>query len=220
MLTTPTVSFPYRQYVPSPRKREKKKKRMMTTGTCHRRGGFESIKYQRNLPIRGPSGAVVLAGVIGVCAYGIYRLGQGNVEKRELEREKVWGRIHLVPAMVAEGDRDTYRRRAAAVGREAEIMKTVEGWEAGKSVYHAERENMAHSLDVDPMLIDVDDLFTIPSLDPLDPARPFPSWDNFDLWATLLWDDPTTTCLEDHPAFSLPPPSTCAPIPIPVPAHH
>jgi hypothetical protein len=48
---------------------------------------------------------------------------------RELQREKVWSRIHLVPLLLAEGDRDAYRRHQAAVAREAEIMKDVPGWE-------------------------------------------------------------------------------------------
>ena len=30
---------------------------------------------------------------------------------RELEREKVWLRLHLVPLQLAEGDRDVYRRQ-------------------------------------------------------------------------------------------------------------
>ena len=45
-------------------------------------GGFEAVKYKRNLPFRGPSGLVILAGVTAVCAYGFYRLGKGNLEKR------------------------------------------------------------------------------------------------------------------------------------------
>jgi len=48
---------------------------------------------------------------------------------RELLREKAWSRIHLVPLLLAEGDRDTYRREQAALAREKEIMKDVEGWE-------------------------------------------------------------------------------------------
>jgi len=51
---------------------------------------------------------------------------------RELEREKVWSRIHLVPLLLAEGDRDSYRRREAAKRREGEIMKDVKGWEVSK----------------------------------------------------------------------------------------
>lgn len=48
---------------------------------------------------------------------------------RELARERVWSRIHLVPLLLAEGDRDTYRRKQAALEREREIMKDVKGWE-------------------------------------------------------------------------------------------
>lgn len=48
---------------------------------------------------------------------------------RELEREKLWSRIHLVPLLMAEGDRDLYRRQQAALSREKEIMKDVPGWE-------------------------------------------------------------------------------------------
>ena len=49
--------------------------------------------------------------------------------RRELQREKVWSRIHLVPLLLAEGDRDAYRRQQAALEREREIMKDVPGWE-------------------------------------------------------------------------------------------
>ncbi|KIK70068.1 hypothetical protein GYMLUDRAFT_91047 [Collybiopsis luxurians FD-317 M1] len=99
-------------------------------------GGFESIKYKRNLPFRGPGALAILGGVAAVSAFGFYRYGQGVLEKRELQREKVWSRIHLVPLLMAEGDRDAYRRQQAALAREKEIMKDVKGWEAGKSIYH------------------------------------------------------------------------------------
>ncbi|QRW02020.1 hypothetical protein RhiLY_01017 [Ceratobasidium sp. AG-Ba] len=48
---------------------------------------------------------------------------------RELRRETAWSRIHLVPLLLAEGDRDAYRREQAARAREREIMKDVRGWE-------------------------------------------------------------------------------------------
>jgi NADH dehydrogenase (ubiquinone) 1 alpha subcomplex subunit 13 len=48
---------------------------------------------------------------------------------RELQREKIWARIHLVPLLLAEGDRDAYRRERAALAREQEIMKDVKDWE-------------------------------------------------------------------------------------------
>jgi hypothetical protein len=47
----------------------------------------------------------------------------------ELAREKTWSRIHLVPLLLAESDRDGYRRQQAAIEREREIMKDVKGWE-------------------------------------------------------------------------------------------
>lgn len=62
-----------------------------------------------------------------------------STKNRELEREKVWSRIHLIPLLQAEADRDTYRREVAANEREAEIMKDVKGWKAGESVYNSKR---------------------------------------------------------------------------------
>lgn len=53
--------------------------------------------------------------------------------RRELQREKTWSRIHLVPLLLAEGDRDAYRRQHAALEREKEIMKDVPGWEVSGS---------------------------------------------------------------------------------------
>merc|ERR1711881_574708 len=102
-------------------------------------GGFEQVRYRRNLPVKGPGGAVVFAGVFAVCAFGFWRIGQGNLERRELQREKAWSRIHLVPLLLAESDRDVYRREQAALAREKEIMKDVPGWEAGAKAYHSKR---------------------------------------------------------------------------------
>jgi hypothetical protein len=44
--------------------------------------GFEAVRYKRNLPLRGPSGLAILGGVTALCAYGFYRIGMGNIEKR------------------------------------------------------------------------------------------------------------------------------------------
>ena len=52
----------------------------------------------------------------------------------ELRREKAWSRIHLVPVLMAEADRDTYRREQAQLAREKEIMKDVKGWEVSNIV--------------------------------------------------------------------------------------
>jgi hypothetical protein len=43
--------------------------------------------------------------------------------RSELAREKAWSRIYLVPAILAEQDRDSHRRSLAALAREKEIMK-------------------------------------------------------------------------------------------------
>ena len=62
------------------------------------------------------------------CSQREYR-ADATLLPRELQREKVWSRIHLVPLLLAEGDRDAYRRQQAALEREREIMKDVPGWE-------------------------------------------------------------------------------------------
>ncbi|KAI5476642.1 GRIM-19 [Pseudohyphozyma bogoriensis] len=102
-------------------------------------GGFAPVRYQRNLPVKGPGGALIFAGVAAVCGFGFWRVGLGNLEKRELQREKVWSRIHLVPLLMAEADRDAYRREQAALEREKVIMKDVQGWQPGKKVYNTDR---------------------------------------------------------------------------------
>ncbi|KAG0656893.1 hypothetical protein C6P46_006914 [Rhodotorula mucilaginosa] len=104
-------------------------------------GGFAPIKYKRNLPTKGPGGALIFGTVAAICTFGFWRVGQGNLEKRqvypaqqELQREKAWSRIHLVPLLLAESDRDVYRREQAALAREKEIMK-----DAGAKAYHSKR---------------------------------------------------------------------------------
>ena len=83
----------------------------MTVQDAAPQGGFPTtIRYQRNLPRRGPSGAVVLLVAGAIMTYGIIRTGADNLERRELAREKTWARIHLVPLLEAEHDRDMVRR--------------------------------------------------------------------------------------------------------------
>ncbi|CAM0139790.1 hypothetical protein VKS41_009336 [Umbelopsis sp. WA50703] len=99
-------------------------------------GGYSEVKYRRYLPKRGPSGLVIFAGLTAICGFGFYRVAQGNLERRELKRENIWSRIHLIPLLTAESDRDNYRRQQAALAREAEIMKDVKDWKVGESVYN------------------------------------------------------------------------------------
>merc|ERR1719354_1105752 len=84
--------------------------------------GLSTIKYMRNIPRRGPSAAVVLAGVFGIMTYGFLKTGEGNLERRELRREKVWARIHLIPLLEAEKDRDLVRRFKSLKTKEEDIM--------------------------------------------------------------------------------------------------
>ncbi|KAF8213875.1 B16.6 subunit of GRIM-19, NADH:ubiquinone oxidoreductase [Mycena galopus ATCC 62051] len=103
------------------------------------RGGFETVKYKRNLPLRGPGALVILGGVTALCTFGFWRVGLGNIERRELKRETTWARIHLVPLLLAEGDRAAYREEGRATAIEAEIMKDVKGWVPRQPVYNNPR---------------------------------------------------------------------------------
>ncbi len=47
------------------------------------KGGFPTtITYKRNLPKRGPSGAVILAAAFGIMTYGFVKLADDNHERR------------------------------------------------------------------------------------------------------------------------------------------
>ena len=57
---------------------------------------------------------------------------------RELAREKVWARLHLIPLLEAENDRDLVRRQIAEAERERVLMSDVKGWKMG-SVYNSDK---------------------------------------------------------------------------------
>jgi len=57
---------------------------------------------------------------------------------RELAREKQWSRLHLIPVLQAEQDRDLVRRTLANSEREKFLMKDVKGWDYG-SVYNTDK---------------------------------------------------------------------------------
>ncbi|EDP42764.1 hypothetical protein MGL_2964 [Malassezia globosa CBS 7966] len=82
---------------------------------------------------------MLIFATIGISAFGFWRLGLGNAERRELARERAWSRIYLAPLLLAEADRDAFRRDRAALLREKLLMKDVPDWEAGKSVYNTKR---------------------------------------------------------------------------------
>jgi NADH dehydrogenase (ubiquinone) 1 alpha subcomplex subunit 13 len=55
---------------------------VMASQELPRPGGFPSIRYQRNLPKRGPSGFVLLVGITTLCGLGFYRSIQGINERK------------------------------------------------------------------------------------------------------------------------------------------
>jgi hypothetical protein len=57
----------------------------------------------------------------------------------ELAREKMWARIHLIPALQAEEDRDQVRRYLADRAREKELLGTE------TKVYHSDRYVHLHN---------------------------------------------------------------------------
>ncbi|KAF3763984.1 hypothetical protein M406DRAFT_357306 [Cryphonectria parasitica EP155] len=85
-------------------------------------GGYDPVQYKRNLPARGFKPATLLAIGGSVMLYGWYKYGKGAREQRELAREKMWSRIHLIPVLQAEEDRDQVRRYLADQAREKELM--------------------------------------------------------------------------------------------------
>lgn len=60
-------------------------------------------------------------------------VGQANIRCSELAREKMWARIHLIPLLQAEEDRDQVRRYLADQAREKELLGE------NTKVYHSDR---------------------------------------------------------------------------------
>ncbi|KAK8044088.1 hypothetical protein PG993_004112 [Apiospora rasikravindrae] len=82
---------------------------------------FAIFLPQRNLPAPGFKPAALVLGMGAVCVWGFYKLGQGIREQNELAREKMWSRIHLIPLLQAEEDRDLARRHMADQAREKQL---------------------------------------------------------------------------------------------------
>jgi hypothetical protein len=56
-----------------------------------------------------------------------------TISSSELAREKMWSRIHLIPLLQAEEDRDQVRRHLADQAREKELLGE------NMRVYHSDR---------------------------------------------------------------------------------
>ena len=99
-------------------------------------GGYEPIQWKRHLPSRGFRPKVWFGLLLGICSYGFYKTIQSIQERRELQREKVWARIHLMPLLQAETDRDLVRRHYSDKAIESKIMANVPGWDVNENVYN------------------------------------------------------------------------------------
>ncbi|KAI1135529.1 GRIM-19 [Hypoxylon sp. FL0543] len=85
-------------------------------------GGYGPVQYKRNLPAPGFRPATLLLGMGAIMIFGFYKLGKGIREQNEYAREKMWSRIHLIPLLQAEEDRDLVRRHLADQAREKELL--------------------------------------------------------------------------------------------------
>merc|ERR1712028_135063 len=104
-----------------------------------RPGGFPPVRYRRDMAPKGPNGLEMFVGGAAIIAFGMYKVGQGNIKRREEHEEKLQARRNLVALLQAEEDRRYVVAKEAAIAREAEIMKDVPGWKVGESVYNGGR---------------------------------------------------------------------------------
>lgn len=76
----------------------------------------------------------VLAAMGPIDVPGLATRTDGLTRYSELAREKMWARIHLIPALQAEEDRDQVRRYLADKAREKELLGTE------TKVYNSDRQ--------------------------------------------------------------------------------
>eukprot|EP00891_Asterochloris_glomerata_P004399 jgi/Astpho2/4399/Aster-00018 len=98
-------------------------------------GGFPSIRFARRLPSTGPTGFTLFSVTTAIMAYGFYKVGETNHERRAEKLEKKLARYAIMPVLQAEEDRRWLEAHHKFVEQEAKIMEGVDGWEPGKSVY-------------------------------------------------------------------------------------
>lgn len=97
--------------------------------------GFTPLNYKRNLPAKGPSGAVILTAVTGVIFGGILIHRKAKQIIIELDREKIQSRMYLLPLLSAESDREVMSQELKLM--ELQKRSIERGFaEAGESVYH------------------------------------------------------------------------------------
>ncbi|GMH55076.1 hypothetical protein TL16_g01813 [Triparma laevis f. inornata] len=102
-------------------------------------GGYPSIKYDRFLPNRGPSGLQLWIGGALVSGFGFYLLGSENIKRNADKAEKREARLSLYPYLQAESDRSYVKSEIESLKEEAELMKGNKGWKVGENVYNSKK---------------------------------------------------------------------------------
>lgn len=68
------------------------------------KGGYPKIDFVRRLGNRGPSGAMIWAGIFGMTFWGFYQIGVTNEEKRFNRKEQRESRMAILPYLMTEQD--------------------------------------------------------------------------------------------------------------------
>ncbi|EOD24517.1 NADH-ubiquinone oxidoreductase alpha subcomplex, 13 [Emiliania huxleyi CCMP1516] len=100
-------------------------------------GGFKPVRYSRNLPKGGPSSLVIALGSAALFTFGMYKVISANRLRRSWFREEKDIRLAILPFLTAESDLQQQHIKSTLTQKEAELMASVPGWEAGASVYHS-----------------------------------------------------------------------------------
>mmetsp|Transcript_9904 Transcript_9904/g.10003 ORF Transcript_9904/g.10003 Transcript_9904/m.10003 type:complete len:129 (-) Transcript_9904:102-488(-) len=98
-------------------------------------GGFPKVNLTRGIGPRGPPGWLIWLSVVTASIYGMWQIGRTNKVKRIDHKEKREARIAILPYLQAESDRQLIAKITESNRQEAEIMKNVDGWKVGESVY-------------------------------------------------------------------------------------
>jgi NADH dehydrogenase (ubiquinone) 1 alpha subcomplex subunit 13 len=99
------------------------------------KGGYPKIDFIRRLGNRGPTGAMIWAGIFGMTFWGFYQIGVTNEEKRFNRKEQRESRMAILPYLMTEQDITEMQKMKKQLLYEEEVMKGVEGFTPGASVY-------------------------------------------------------------------------------------
>ena len=97
------------------------------------------LDLARKARARGLSGFQIWAFSSLAIMWGFYRVGSHNKARNGELLEERKARFAMAPMLQAESDRWYVAREKNIYKKEAEIMKNVPGWQAGRSVYFTSR---------------------------------------------------------------------------------